>query len=110
MAVEGDAHDRDGREDAAGEVDDADGVGNHGVHDELLEDDAHGDQDGDDRQHRHVFERVDGWGSAASSTRTLHHAQGEHADKADRSDDDRAAVEVGDVREEERKNVDEKIA
>lgn len=110
MAVERHAHDGDGREDATGEVDDANSVGDDGVHDELLEDDSHGDQDGDDRKERHVFERIHSCESDPILKSTLHHAQREHADKADRTNDDSAVVQVGNTREEERENVDEKIA
>lgn len=110
MAVERHAHDRNGREDAAGEMHDLDGVGDHGVHDELLEHDSHGDQNGDDREERYVFERVHGYDSESMLTNTLHHAQREHADEADRTNHDSAVVEVRNAREEECENVDEKIA
>lgn len=110
MAVERHAHDRNGREDTTGEVDNADRVRDHGIHDELLEHHSHGDQDGDDRKERHVFERIHGYESASAHRDTLHHAQREHADEANRADNNSAVVEVGNAREEEREHVDEKIA
>lgn len=110
MAVERHAHDWNGREDAAGEMHNLDGVGNHRVHDKLLKHNSHGDQNGYDREERHVFERVHGYESGSMLTDTLHHAQRENADKADRTNNDSAVVKVRNAREEECENIDEKIA
>ena len=58
MAVEGNTDHRNRSEKSTGDVPDLDSIINDGMDDELLEDNADGDENGDNGQHGDILERI----------------------------------------------------
>lgn len=110
MAVEGDAHHGDDADDARCDVHELHGRVHRRVGREGHGDHAGGDEDGEDRHHGDVFQRIHRYMKGGNVETTAEHAEREDEEEADAADDDSAALKEGDGGKEEGERVQEEIA